>query len=95
MLLHWRRLVEERSVSNLGADEAVGPESEVKRSQAQVQELERLLGKKTLGNEILKEALELARPKKTNVAARLAAQGWFPVKAVAAALGVARSNLVP
>ncbi|QQR45744.1 hypothetical protein JKA73_06330 [Myxococcus xanthus] len=47
-----------------GADEAVVPESEVKRLQAQVRELERLLGKKTLENEILKEALELAHPKK-------------------------------
>ncbi|SDF39340.1 transposase, partial [Myxococcus virescens] len=64
MLFHWRRLAEEGSMSSLGADEAVVPESEVKRLQAQVRELERLLGKKTMENEILKEALELARPKK-------------------------------
>jgi transposase len=32
--------------------------------QHQVRELQRLLGKKTLENEILREALDLAQPKK-------------------------------
>ena len=61
-----------------------------------VRELERLLGRKTSENEILKEALALARPKKANIAARLVgcAKGRFPMKAVAETLGVARSDLI-
>jgi transposase len=51
-------------MSSLGADEAVVPESEVKQLNSRVRELERLLGKKTLENEILKDAIEIAREKK-------------------------------
>ena len=53
-----------------GALEAVGKEervvsiSEVKALKAKVRELERMLGKKTMEAEILKEALEIAREKK-------------------------------
>ncbi len=36
----------------------------MKDLEKRVRQLERLLGRKTLENEILKEALELARPKK-------------------------------
>src|SRR4051812_11151359 len=64
MLFSWRRLMEQGSMSSLGADEAVVPESEVKQLKARVRELERLLGKKTLENEILKDAIEIAREKK-------------------------------
>jgi transposase len=42
----------------------VVPASEYRALQSQVRELQRLLGKKTLENEILREALDLARPKK-------------------------------
>ena len=51
-------------MESLGADEQVVPLSEAKQLLAQVRELERLLGKKTLEAEILKEALELSRSKK-------------------------------
>jgi transposase len=51
-------------MSSLGADESVVPESEVKTLKARVRELERLLGRKTMETEILKEALEVAREKK-------------------------------
>ena len=64
LLFSWRRLMEQGSMSSLGADEAVVPESEVKQLKARVRELERLLGKKTLENEILKEAVEIATEKK-------------------------------
>ncbi len=41
------------------------PESEVKQLRNQIRELQRQLGKKTMENEILKEAIELTRaPKK-------------------------------
>jgi len=64
LLFSWRRLMEQGSMSSLGAEEAVIPESEVKQLKARVRELERLLGKKTLENEILKDAIEIAREKK-------------------------------
>ena len=60
----WRRLVEEGTMSSLGADEPVVPESEVKALKGKIRELERLLGRKTLENEILKDAIEVAREKK-------------------------------
>ena len=47
------------------AGEAVIPACEHRALQQQVRALRRLLGKKTLEAEILKEALELAGPKKT------------------------------
>ena len=45
------------------ADEGVVPASEARRLEERVRELERLLGRKTMEVEILKEALELARVK--------------------------------
>jgi transposase len=63
-LFRWRRYRDEGTLTSLGAGEAVVPESELKALESQVRELQRLLGKKTLENEILKEALEIARSKK-------------------------------
>jgi transposase len=63
-LFKWRRLMEDGALQGLDAEEAVVPESEVKELRHQVRELQRLLGKKTLEAEILKEAIELARSKK-------------------------------
>jgi hypothetical protein len=48
---------------------------------------------KTLENEILREALDLAQPK-TAVVRALAGARRHAVKAIAEALGVARSNLI-
>jgi hypothetical protein len=63
--------------------------------QSQVRELQRLLGKKTLEAEILKEALEHATgSKKTAAAAAVAAEGRFAMKTVAEVIGVSRSNLI-
>jgi transposase len=63
-LFHWRRLIRQGSLSAVRADEEVVPVSEVKQLRTRVRELERLLGKKTMEAEILKEALELSREKK-------------------------------
>ena len=63
-LFRWRRLYAEGALSAVGAGEEVVPASEYRALQSQVRELQRLLGKKTLENEILREALDLARPKK-------------------------------
>jgi transposase len=54
-LFTWRRLV-----AAAGSGEEVVPASDYRALQSQVRELHRLLGKKTLETEILKEALEHA-----------------------------------
>ena len=64
LIFRWRRLNEQGGLQGLSSDEAVVPESEVKQLKAQLRELQRLLGKKTMEAEILKEALELSRSKK-------------------------------
>lgn len=64
LLFRWRRLMDEGGLQGLGADEAVVPESEMKALKLQLRELQRLLGKKTMEAEILKETLELTRSKK-------------------------------
>jgi len=64
LLFRWRRLMREGGLSAIQANEAVIGASEVKRLKQRISELERLLGKKTLEAEILKEAIEIAREKK-------------------------------
>src|SRR5271170_5685650 len=60
----WRQLYAAGALSAVGAGEEVVAASEYRALQHQVRELQRLLGKKTLENEILREALDLAQPKK-------------------------------
>jgi transposase len=62
-LFRWRRLYAEGALSAVGAGEEVVPASEYRGLQSQVRELQRLLGKKTLENEILREALDLVQQK--------------------------------
>ena len=64
LLFRWRKLREEAALAGLNADERVVAESELKQLKAQVRELQRLLGKKTQENEILRDAIEIAREKK-------------------------------
>jgi transposase len=72
-------------------DEVIGA-PRVRQLEERIRELERLLGRKTLEVEILiKEALTEAR-QKTAVALAVARFRRFPMKAVAATLGVARSK---
>src|SRR5947209_16180097 len=59
----WRRLYAEGALSAVAAGEEVVPASEYRALQHQVRELQRLLGKKTLENEVLRDALELVQPK--------------------------------
>lgn len=63
-LFRWRRLMRAGALSAVGAEEEVVPASEVKDLKARIRELERLLGKKTMEVEILKEAVALSREKK-------------------------------
>src|ERR1700758_5550380 len=63
-LFRWRRLYAESALSAVSAGEEVVPASEYRALQSEVRELQRLLGKKTLENEMLREALDLAQTKK-------------------------------
>lgn len=63
LMFRWKQLQEEGALSGLDADERVVAESEVKQLHVKIRELERLLGKKTMENEILKEAVEYGRGK--------------------------------
>jgi transposase len=58
----WRRLYAAGALSTVSAGEEVVPASEYRALQHQVRELQRLLGKKTLKNEILRDALDLVQP---------------------------------
>nr|WP_245364984.1 IS3 family transposase [Methylobacterium sp. PvP109] len=92
-LFTWRRLMERGAFTAAGAGEEVVPASELRVAQQQIRELQRLLGKKTLETEILREAMErVAAPKKLPFARDLVA-GGRPVSAVAAALSVSRPHL--
>lgn len=63
-LFTWRRQMEEGALEGIRAEEGVVPKSHVKELERQIRELERILGRKTLENEILREAVKLGREKK-------------------------------
>lgn len=63
-LFYWRRCMENGAVTAVRAEEEVVSESEYKKALARIRELERALGKATLKNEILKEAVRIGREKK-------------------------------
>ncbi|KAB8040841.1 transposase [Silvanigrella paludirubra] len=60
----WRRLMKEGQMEAVEAEEKVVPISELKALQKKIHELERILGRKTLEVEILKEAVKIGREKK-------------------------------
>src|SRR5438046_10029790 len=62
-VFRWRQLMSEGGKEAVRADDEVVAASEVRRLEQRVRELERLLGRKTMEVEILKEALDLARAK--------------------------------
>ena len=62
-MFRWRQMQSEGALAGLDADERVVAETEVKELRSRVRELERLLGRKTMEAEILKEGLEHARKK--------------------------------
>ena len=64
LLFTWRRLDREGALVAVSAGEAVVPASELAAARAEIAKLQRVLGKKTLENEILKEAVEIAAAKK-------------------------------
>ncbi len=56
--------MEEGSLEAGNSSDGAAPKSQLKELQKQIRELERLLGRKTLENEILQDALRLAQEKK-------------------------------
>ena len=58
--------MEEGSLEAVNSSDGVAPKSQLKALQKQIRELERLLGKKTLENEILQDALRLAQEKNSS-----------------------------
>ena len=64
LVFRWRQLMSEGGKQAVRVDDDVVGANEVRRLEVRVRELERMLGRKTLEVEILKEALDLARAKK-------------------------------
>jgi len=64
LLFQWRRRMSEGGQEAVRADEEVVPLSRVHELEKRIRELERLLGRKTMETEILREALEAAHQKK-------------------------------
>jgi transposase len=62
-LFNWRKLDREGALTAVGSGESVVSASELAVAGAQISQLQRLLGKKTMENEILKEAVNIAREK--------------------------------
>ncbi len=74
MVFCWRRRRSEGGREAVRADDEVVPAAEARQLHEWVRELERLLGRKTLEVEILKEALDLVRPKKGDLTVQFCAQ---------------------
>ena len=64
LLFRWRKLMIEGGKVAIKADDQVVGASELRAMKKRIRELERLLGRKTMEVEILKEAIEVAREKK-------------------------------
>jgi transposase len=64
LLYRWRRLLSEGGAAAVDSDEPVVGNSEVKKLEDRVRELERMLGRETMEVEILREALSKADSKK-------------------------------
>jgi transposase len=64
LMFVWRKQYETGAFTSVKAGEEVVPASEFRQAQQRIRELERLLGKKTMENEILQEAVRIGREKK-------------------------------
>ncbi|HCN9160102.1 TPA: IS3 family transposase, partial [Escherichia coli] len=91
-LFLWCKQYQEGSLTAVAAGEQVVPASELAAAMKQIKELQRLLGKKTMENELLKEAVEYGRAKKLDSARALIARGWG-VSLVSRCLRVSRAQL--
>jgi transposase len=73
-LFQWRKAYLEGSLVAVGANETVVPASELQEAMRRIKQLEGALGRKTLENEILKEAVYFAKTK-SGLLARLYCPG--------------------
>ena len=64
LLYRWRRLMTEGGAVAVDADDQVTSNQDVRKLEERVRELERLLGRKTMEVEILKDALTKSQSKK-------------------------------
>jgi transposase len=64
LVFGWRRRMTEGGKEAVRADDEVVASAQVRALEKRIRELERVLGKKTLENEILREALKVAQEKK-------------------------------
>lgn len=64
LLFKWCKLDREGALMAVSAGEAVVPASELAATRAEIARLQRVLGKKTMEAEILREAVGVARSKK-------------------------------
>lgn len=63
-LIKWRKDMQSGALMAVKSGESLVPVSEIKKLTKRVRELESYLGRKTAENEVLKEAVTLAREKK-------------------------------
>ena len=63
-LFTWKRLYLEVGLSSGGANESVVAASELHEAQHRINQLEQALGRETLENDILREAVDFAKSKK-------------------------------
>lgn len=63
-LFQWRKAYLQGSLMAVDANETVVPASELQEAMRRIKQLEGALGRKTLENEILKEAVDFAKAKK-------------------------------
>ncbi|MDU4078963.1 MAG: IS3 family transposase [Klebsiella pneumoniae] len=75
-LFLWRKQYQEGSLTAVAAGVQVVPASELASAMKKIKELQRLLGKKTMENELLKAAVEYGRHKKVDTARALVAGGY-------------------
>ena len=64
LLFGWRRRMAEGGKEAVRVDDEVVASAEVRALEKRIRELERVLGKKTMENEILREAVKIAHEKK-------------------------------
>ncbi|WP_410028251.1 IS3 family transposase [Klebsiella pneumoniae] len=92
LLFKWKKQYQEGSLTAVAAGEDVVPASELTAALKQVRELQRLLGKKTMEVEILKEAVEYGQSRKLDSARALVAKGRG-IAQVSRTMGVSRAQL--
>ncbi len=91
-IFKWSRQYEDGSLTAVASGEEVVPASELAAASKQIRELQRLLGKKTMEAEILKEVVEFVRAKKMDCACALVARGRR-LTDVCRSIGISRAQL--